>query len=157
MARRDIPLLREILERTLTRYLTVRPDGVVSEKGATPQPRVEVRILGYGGARTLYKGRKPTCRSLDGVRSHTDSARACASCPDLPRCTPQVRVDLFLDGNPFRLLLAYTSARNFLRYVASLPERDIVLEDTMHRIDVIARGTWGEVRFTTLPRPSKNL
>ena len=153
MERRDTPILREILQNTLTRYLTVRPDGLVTQKGATPRPRAEVRILGCGGARTLYRQRRPACRSLDGVRSLTEPKRTCSSCPDRAKCTPQVRLDLFLDGMPYRLLLAYTSARNFLQYAARLPARGLTLDSTLHRIDVIHRGRWGELRFTPCRQP----
>ena len=58
-----------------------------------------------------------------------------------------VRLDLFVDATPFRLLLAYTSAKNFLTYHAKLHQRDIRIEDRLHRLTVINRGSWGEVRF----------
>ena len=107
-----------------------------------------MRILGYGSARTLYQNRKPHCRSLDGIQPISDPARACIDCRVRSQCTPQVRLDLFVDHQPFRLLLAYSSAKHFLLYEAELRQRGHPLEDIIHRIDVINRGSWGELRFS---------
>jgi len=139
--------LREILHRILARYLTVLPKGFVLEPKDEPRPLVEARILGSGGARTLYRDRRPLCRSLDGVESLTHKGRRCLDCPFKPRCTPQIRVDLSIDARPYRLLLAHTSAANFLAYEADLRRRRIVLATAIHSIEVIDRGSWGELRF----------
>lgn len=149
MTRRDVGPLRELLHRVLVRYLTVRPQGFELDPGTPPKPVIEARILGYGGARTLYEHRHPTCRSLDGVRSVTHDNRACADCRLRPRCTPQVRLDLIADRRPFRLLLAHTSAKRFLVYDAQLRQRGRVLEDLVHRIEVVNRGSWGELTFSS--------
>ena len=45
------------------------------------------------------------------------------------------------------LLLAWTSAKNFLLYETQLRQRSIAIEDRLHRITVVNRGSWGEVRF----------
>ena len=149
-SREDIQPLREILHRMLVRYLTVRPRGFELEPGDSPRPLVEARILGYGSARTLYQDRKPHCRSLDGLRSITDQKRTCADCKLRSQCTPQVRLDLIVDGHAFRLLLAYTSAKNFFVYEARLRERGLALEHLLHRIHVVNRGSWGELRFSDM-------
>lgn len=146
----DPELLRDILHRALAHYLTVRPQGLVVDEQRRPVPRADVRILGYGGARTRYKNRQPVCRSLDAVTSITDPARTCSGCDRREWCTPQLRLDLILESRPYRLLLAFTSARNFLEYTALLQQRRLSLEDTRHRIEVIDRATWGEVRFHLL-------
>ncbi len=73
---RDVEPLREILHRALVRYLTVTPAGFVLSKGELPRPQVDARILGFGGARTFYRKRKPVCRSLDGVAAVTDVDKA---------------------------------------------------------------------------------
>ena len=146
---RDVEPLREILHRALVRYLTVTPAGMVLEKGKPPRPAVDARIIGFGGARTLYRKRKPACRSLDGVAAVTDSDKLCAKCRDRNKCTPQVRLDLIVEQRPFRLLLAFTSARNFLEYDARLRRDGVVLEDVLHTVSVVDRGAWGELRFTT--------
>ena len=57
---------------------------------------------------------------------------------------------LFIDNQPFRLLLAYTSAKAFLLYETDLGQRGIAYEDIVHRISVINRGSWGELRFRSL-------
>ena len=147
MNRPDVAPLCEILHAALKRYLTVRPRGFELAPGQTPRPAIEVRILSTGAARTLYQERQPRCRSLDAVRPLDDPARTCAACRLRPQCTPQVRLDLFVDAQPFRLLLAHTSARNFLAYQARLQQQGHALEDRLHRITVTNRGSWGELRF----------
>ena len=148
MSRADVEPLREILHGALKRYLTVRPRGFELAPGETPRPAITARILNAGAARTLYQDRQPRCRSLDGVRPLDDANRACAQCRLRPQCTPQVRLDLFVDAQPFRLLLAHTSARNFLVYQAQLQQRHQAFEQRLHRITVINRGSWGELRFS---------
>jgi hypothetical protein len=143
-------LLREILHRALARYLTVRPQGLVIDQQRKPLPAADVRILGYGGARTRYENRRPMCRSLDTVKSVTHPTRLCTGCDQREWCTPQLRVDLILESQPFRLLLSFTSARNFLEYTVKLRRRNLSLEDTRHRIEVVDRATWGEIRFHTI-------
>jgi hypothetical protein len=148
MTRPDVQPLREILHSASKRYLTVRPRGFVLHPGDPPQPTLTVRILGFGSARTLYQNRKPHCRSLDGVQPIDDPAQSCSDCRVRSRCTPQVRLDLFVGHLPFRLLLAWSSAKNFLLYEAGLRQRGHPIEDIVHRIDVINRGSWGELRFS---------
>lgn len=148
--RRDVEPLREILQRVLVRYLTVRPGGFELQPGDRLHPVVEARILGYGGARTLYQDRKPICRSLDGLRPITGNTdRTCAECVARARCTPQVRIDLIVERRPFRLLLAYSSARAFLEYEAELRLRGVAIEDVLTKIAVINRGSWGLLRFSS--------
>jgi len=143
-------LIREILHRAMARYLTIRPQGLVIDKQRPPLPSAEVRILAYGGARTRYKNRRPVCRSLDGVKSITHPSRQCAGCNQREWCTPQLRLDLILESRPYRLLLSFTSARNFLEYNAQLQRKHLSLENSRHRIDIVDRATWGEVRFQTI-------
>jgi hypothetical protein len=139
-------LLRSILHRAVARYLRVSPKGL--HLGSGPTPTAKVRIVGFGAARTLYRNRKPVCRSLDAAVSVTHVGRRCDGCAFAKECTGQVRVDLLAEGRPYRLLLAYTSAKNFLLYEAELREHRIPIEDVEHRIDVIDRRTFGEVRFS---------
>lgn len=149
MTRSDLQPLREIWHDARLRYLNVRPRGFELEPGTPLRPVVEARILRTGGARTLYRQRKPHCRSLDGVRSISANHRHCASCKLRAQCTPQVRLDLVVDRRAFRLLLAYTSAKAFLVYHAKLRQRGNTIEDLLHRIEVINRGSWGELRFSS--------
>ena len=53
-----------------------------------------------------------------------------------------------VDDRPFQLLLAYTSARNFLIHEAELHQRGLLLYKILHRLDIANRGSWGEVHFT---------
>ena len=139
--------LRDLLHRALARYLTVTSRGFVLDGYVEPVPRLAVRILGYGGARTLYQQRKPVCRSLDGVAAVTESSKRCDLCPQADACTPQVRVDLVVEGRPHRLLLAFTSAKNFLAYVGTLDVQRVAVDAVRHELVVVPRGRWGEVQF----------
>ena len=150
MTNDDLEPLRAILHRALTRYLTVSPRGLVLVGEPRPVPVTEARILEFGGARTLYRDKKPTCRSLDAVTSVTQPERRCAGCADFAACTPQVRLDLIIDRHAYRLLLAFTSARNFLEYAAVLQHQGVALSQIDHQLRVIPRGSWGEVRFSKL-------
>ena len=138
-------ILREILERALRRYLDVGPEGV--EVDGRLHVETMVRVSSFGGARTLYRARKPFCRSLDGMKA-IRGAKACAECHEKKHCTPQVRVDLVLDGRPFRLLLSLTSAKNFLLYVSELKRQGADVQRAATRIRVLDRGTWGELCFS---------
>jgi hypothetical protein len=152
MTHDDLEPLREILQRALTRYLAVMPTGFKLIGRAKPETSIEARILAFGGARTLYKNRKPDCRSLDGLQSITHPARTCAACELRSGCTPQVRLDVLVDGRPYRLLLAHTSARSFLAYEMKLRQKSRDYAQALHRIDVVDRGSWGELRFSTVDR-----
>ena len=147
MTRSDLQPLREILQQAQRRYLTVRPRGFELNPGERLRPVLEARILSFGSARTLYQDRKPHCRSLDGIRPIAAGQRTCAECRLRTRCTPQVRLDLLVDTQPLRLLLAHTSAKNFLLYETQLHQRGVTLYDGLHRLSVINRGSWGELRF----------
>jgi hypothetical protein len=138
--------LRAILHRALARYLTVTPRGFLLD-GREPQRRLVVRILSYGGARTLYQRRRPTCRSLDGVAAVTEPAKLCGQCPQADSCTPQVRIDVVADGRPHRLLLAFTSAKNFLAYIGKLEAARIAVDSIQHELVVVPRSSWAEVQF----------
>jgi hypothetical protein len=147
MPRADVQPLREILHAAFQRYLSVRPHGFELQPGEPLRPTLEGRIVSRGAARTLYQQRKPRCRSLDAIAALDEPNRTCASCRLRAQCTPQLRLDLFVDAQPFRLLLAWTSAKNFLLYETQLRQRSIAIEDRLHRITVVNRGSWGEVRF----------
>ncbi|MCP4040035.1 MAG: hypothetical protein GY733_24030 [bacterium] len=139
--------LRDLLHRALARYLTVTPGGFILDGRVEPVPRLVVHILGYGGARTLYQQRKPVCRSFDGVAAVTNPAKTCDPCPQADSCTPQVRLDLVIEGRPHRLLLAFTSAKNFLAYVGRLDVQKVAVDAVRHELLVIPRRGWGEVQF----------
>ena len=137
-------LFREILGRVLARYLTVTPKGVlVHDK---PLKDLTVRVLSFGGARTLYRGRRPACRSLDG-RKALKKETLCATCPERKHCTPQVRVDLTYRDEPFRLMLSFSSTKNFLVHAAAVKKAGAAVEEVPTTIRVLDRGSWGELRF----------
>lgn len=139
----------DLLRTLLARYATVRPDGLVLDPHAPPVADVMAKLVRSGPARTFYREKRPQCRSLDAVRSLT--GRECATCPDRSGCTPQILVDLEIDRLPYRLLLSFTSAKNFLLTVDRLRRESPPLEGAQLRLRVVNRGRWGEVCFQVAP------
>ena len=140
-------ILRDIVQRMMARYMTVRPLGIDLGNNRKLIPALDCRILDYGAARTLYRNRQPACRSLDAVKPISNPEKLCQQCPDRGQCTGQVRIDLLFENCPYRLLLAYTSAKNFLLYTGELTEKKIEIQSTDTKIVVVNRGSWGELRF----------
>lgn len=147
MKPQQVEILRDILQRMMARYITVRPLGIDLGNNTKLIPVLNCRILDYGAARTLYRNRRPICRSLDAVKAIKDANKLCQQCPDRDHCTGQVRLDLLFENCPYRLLLAYTSAKNFLLYTGKLAENNIEIQTTDTKIVVVNRGSWGELRF----------
>ncbi|MFH1037814.1 MAG: hypothetical protein V1789_03980 [PVC group bacterium] len=149
----DFSTMRELAARAFARYLRVLPSGFqLSPDNIVPS--LLARVLQYRPARTLYKNRKPVCRSLDGIRS-LKKEQDCASCLFRKVCTPQICLEILHQGVPWRLILAYTSARNFLLFVSNLKKKGMPIEDSTIRISVRDRGRWGEVYFgSALPEES---
>lgn len=144
-------ILLDILQRTNARYLTVRPQGIDPGEGRKLLSTIDCRILNYGGARSLYRGRRPVCRSLDGIKSIQEPKKHCQECYERKHCTSQVRLDLLFENRSYRLLSAYSSAKNFLLYAGEISEKKIVLHKVITRIKVLNRGSWGELRFSVCP------
>jgi hypothetical protein len=140
-------ILRDIVQRMLARYMTVRPLGIDPGNNRKLIPALNCRILDYGAARTLYRNRRPVCRSLDAVKPISDPEKLCQKCLEREQCTGQVRLDLLFDNTPYRLLLAYTSAKNFLLYTGELVEKKLEIRSINTKIVVVNRGSWGELRF----------
>jgi hypothetical protein len=140
-------ILRDIVQRMMARYITVRPLGIDLGNNRKLIPALNCRILDYGAARTLYRNRRPVCRSLDAVKAIKNANKLCQQCIDRDNCTGQVRLDLLFENCPYRLLLAYTSAKNFLLYTGKLAEKKIEIQTTDTKIVVVNRGSWGELRF----------
>jgi hypothetical protein len=129
----------------LLRYADVTPQGLVLGEGQPPLRTARATFLKTAPARTLYRERRPACRSLDGLRGR--DGKVCASCADRATCVPQVLLDVEIDRRPYRLLLAYTSARNFLLFVDERARRGSDLRATPLTLRVLDRGRWGELRF----------
>jgi hypothetical protein len=152
-------LLHDLFADAFARYLTVRPGGLQMPHGPLV-PSLRARLLICRPARTLYENHQPRCRSLDGIQSiasarnasrNTANAenRTCATCILRGHCTPQIFLELLHDRVPYRLLLAYTSARNFILFVSRLRKHGQPVENSDVLISVLDRGRWGEVRFST--------
>jgi hypothetical protein len=141
----DARIYQDILMRMTARFLAVRPGGIEVRSGGPLVAQLHARILNHGAARTLYRQRQPVCRSLDGVKALDDPNKVCAACPALRECTAQVRLDLLVESAPYRLLLAFTSAKNFLLYRTLIGQDELV--NCITTIREVDRGSWGELRF----------
>jgi len=146
MANHSIDPLGEIRRKPSLRYLTVKPEGFVLEADGAIVLNLQAEILGHGGARTLYRGRRPHCRSLNGV-NNIKGDQPCGDCYLLKHCTPQVRIDLLIERKTYLLLLSHTSARQFLQFVDALKAKGTEPEEVAATMRVINRGMWGEVAF----------
>jgi hypothetical protein len=144
------PTLSDLFADAFARYLTVRPTGLLMPHGPIV-PTLRVRLLSCRPARTLYENHQPRCRSLDGLQSITE-ARSCAACLLRKTCTPQIYLELLHDHVPYRLLLAYTSARNFMTFASRLRQQGLPVENADLLLSVRDRGRWGELRFLC-PQP----
>lgn len=143
------PMLTDLFADAFARYLAVRPTGIQFPHGRIC-PSFCAAILACRPARTLYQNKKPVCRSLDGIQS-LQEARACASCLLRKTCTPQIYLELLADGVPYRLILAYSSARNFMLFASRLREKQQPVENAQVIISVRDRGRWGELHFISAP------
>lgn len=141
--------LDEIRSHMQTRYLTVRKDGIFI--GTVCFPKMIAKIQNYGDARTLYRGRSPVCRSLDGIKPLKNPDSRCENCLQRNHCTPQIRIELLYQQKPYRLLLSFTSANNFLRYLDQLAQTQIRIQEVLTELRVIPRYSWGELTFHKIP------
>jgi len=147
MNRQQTEILRDIVGRMMARYMTIRPLGIDLGNNRKLIAALNCQVLNYGAARTLYRKRRPICRSLDAVKALADSKKHCQQCLDRKHCTGQVRLDLLFESCPYRLLLAYTSAKNFLLYTGKLTKQKLEIQTIDTKIIVVNRGSWGELRF----------
>jgi len=143
------PTLNDLFASSFARYLSIQPTGLRFPHGLL-RSSASATLLTCRPARTLYKNRKPVCRSLDGVRSIREET-SCTSCADRKDCTAQIYLELLVDGAPYRLLLAYTSARNFMQFASRLKQQGREVGNDEVIISVRDRGRWGEVRFISPP------
>ena len=143
-----ISTIREVFARSFSRYLKVSTAGFQPPHAEQPLPAISAIILTFRPARTYYQNRKPICRSLDGVQALTEN-RTCASCLFRKSCTPQICLEILYEGIPLRLMLAYTSARNFMLFVSKQIKAGTPLEGSPVKLSVLDRGRWGEICFAS--------
>lgn len=141
--------LNDLFASSFARYLSVHPTGLRFPHGRLCAS-VEATVHKCRPARTLYRKKKPVCRSLDGISSIKEE-NDCASCPDRKDCTAQIYLELTIEDVPYRLLLAYTSARNFMQFASRIGRQGMDLENTRILISVRDRGRWGELCFIAKP------
>lgn len=138
--------LRQIIAQTCAAYATITPAGIILTVTDKPYNPLLVSIVSYKSARTRYVNRHPVCRSLNGIAA-INGRKRCVACEDKRVCTPQIALEIIYRAVPFRILIAYTSAKNFLLFMKSLYTHHQQLENTTVEISVIDRGRWGEVCF----------
>lgn len=139
----------DLFSSSFAKYIRVLPSGLQIHPGNTVST-LTASIITCRPARTLYQNKKPVCRSLDGIQAITEP-RSCSACLLRKTCTPQIYLELLSDRVPYRLILAYTSARNFMQFVSRLREKQQLIENAQIIISVRDRGRWGELRFITQP------
>jgi len=143
----QIQILRDILNRTTACYMTIRPLGIDLGNNRKLIPALDCRILNFGAARTLYRQRRPVCRSMDAVKAFGKSERNCQECQEQMQCTDQIRLDLLFESHRYIMLIAYTSAKNFLIYSSKIADQKIEIHTIDTKLVVVNRGSWGELRF----------
>ncbi len=141
--------LDDLFASSFARYLSVHPTGLRFPHGRLCSS-VEATVHRCRPARTLYRKKQPVCRSLDGIISIKEE-NDCASCVDRKDCTAQIYLELTIDAVPYRLLLAYTSARNFMQFASRIGKQGLDLKNTRILIAVRDRGRWGELCFIAKP------
>jgi hypothetical protein len=139
--------MREIIAATSARYALINPQGILLPSAASPYNPLLVTIVTYKPARTRYINKQPVCRSLNGIHSLQDKI-SCATCDYRRTCTPQIALEVLYRSVPFRLMLAYTSAKNWLAFLRTLQAPHQRIEGAVVNIAVLDRGNWGEARFS---------
>jgi hypothetical protein len=140
--------LREIIAASSARYAQITPRGILLPSASQPYNPLPASIVTYKPARTRYVNKQPVCRSLNGIQSLQDNFR-CAICDHRRTCTPQIALEVLYRTVPFRLMLAYTSAKNFLAFLRTLHAPNQCIEGAFVEITVLDRGKWGEARFAS--------
>jgi hypothetical protein len=141
----DLTPLAQVMHRSFAKFLRMTPQGLQFPNGDL-RASFKARVLHAHPTRTLYRDKKPVCRSLDGFTPLRPlHAAHCAECRHADRCTAQLNLQLSVEGVPYNLLLAFTSLKNFLLFRARL-ERP--LEKTDILLKVVDRGRWGELAFS---------
>jgi len=141
--------LNDLFSSSFARYLSVHPTGLRFPHGRLCAS-VEATVHRCRPARTLYRDRTPVCRSLDGITSIKEK-NDCTSCLNRKDCTAQIYLELTIEAVPYRLLLAYTSARNFMQFASRIGKQGLDIEHTRILISVRDRGRWGELSFIAKP------
>jgi hypothetical protein len=139
--------LREIIASVCSRYALITPKGIVLPTSTTLYNPLPATIIIYKPARTRYVNKKPLCRSLNACTSLNDKT-SCVSCSYRRTCTPQIALEILYRSVPFRIMLAYTSAKNFVSFLRTLHTTIDHTENALVEISVIDRGKWGEAKFS---------
>jgi hypothetical protein len=137
--------IRDIMIQNFAQYATVKPTGIILTNKNTVNP-IDVIAVKWHPARTLYASKKPKCRSLDGVKSISEK-KYCGDCDNKNKCTPQIAFEFLYKTVPFRLMLAYTSAKNFIKFISVMNKNKDDFEGKGISMEVKNRAKWGEVCF----------
>jgi len=137
---------KQILCNITAQYANVTPKGIKLTDDVTYES-VKVTIVDFKPARSKYRNKKPVCRSFNGINSLKNNNKLCATCDDKNTCTPQILLEFMYIAFPFRIMMAYTSAKNFLKLVHKCQKENINIIGKVVTIRIIDRGRWGEIVF----------
>lgn len=145
----SIQSLQRLFPKASSAFLSVKPDGFLFQGQALPD--LSVFIEGFHLVRKRFDDhRHLICFSPDGCFAKDGSL--CDQCTE-SSCLSRIRLSLQPSQHdlpaPLLLELAFSSAANFLRYAEHLLANDIVISQTLTRLSVVPRGSWGEVLFHT--------
>ena len=140
-------IYKKIADQCTTRYATLKPTGIVFGAIKSSQVSAALIVKSYSPARTFYVKKVPLCRSFNGINSCNIVNKKCKECKDNNYCTPQICIELEYRKMPYRMLLAYTSAQNFLLFVNRCKFKNIAVNDLPVLLYVKNRGHWGELLF----------
>lgn len=140
---------RRIINHHMIRYATLVSGGIVLPMSHTRLSSLKVEVIDYGESRTLYKEKKPVCRSFNGINPYHDGSKKCGECAEELGCTPQVYLDCISSGtiNSMRFMLSYTSAQNFIVFIQQNAIRNIDIKGKQIVISVKNHKSWGEAIF----------
>lgn len=137
--------LEDLMIKTFSRYLRVLPQGFEIYPDHVEEV-ITAKLYNFSSARSLYENKKLVCRSLNAIHDLKNKCE-CASCQNRIKCTPQIYLELEYDQVPVRLILSYTSARNFMSFCTQVKQRELSIIEMSFQLRVLDRGRWGEVRF----------
>jgi hypothetical protein len=142
----DLSSLKEILEFSFSRYIKVLPQGFQLPHESQIYPSLTVSLSLFHPVRTLYQNHKPLCRSLDAIKPLKKNS-LCCHCLFKSKCTPQICLELLYQEIPLKLLLSYTSKKNFIVFLRVFNPQCEIKDHHTFKMNILNRGKWGEVQF----------
>lgn len=130
-------------------FVTIKPEGFV----INGQFKKEIRFIVQGEfqARKLWASANNknhlACFSSNGHKSF--NGKHCDTCSDIKNCQLKLRLLFKLESLDYCLELPKTSYENYRKYTTTLLEDGLDIKRIITIANVIDRGYWGEVLFST--------